>query len=159
MFWWYCIIGCDGQICHPPRKWHHNWGVAKWVLWCFLLCVQFWILLDRALCFDDISSLDVLVRSVLPLGSGTPTGMPCARLCKIWLTHQTKKWKQGRVQSCIPLENWLTLWLHGCMYETATFNAEMWQSEYSDDFSCVSSFEDCWIGPYVLMIFHHWMWW
>ena len=29
----------------------------------------------------------------------------------------------------------------------------MLQSEYFDDFSCASSFEYCWIGPYVLMMF------
>ena len=159
MFWWYFIIGCDGEICPPCRKWYTNCGgqhqvgknltnpsnkkmktghspvlhpfeklvdtgapwlcmitatfkcriVAKWVLWWFLMCFQFWRLLDRALCFDDISSLGVMVRSALPLGSGSTTGV--------------------------------------------------WQSEYFDVFSCVSSFEDCWLGPYVLMIFHHWMWW
>ena len=208
MFWWYFIIGCDGQICHPPRKLYHNWGVAKWVLWCFLLCFQFWILLDRALCFDDISSLDVMVRSVLPLGSGTPTVVACTRFHKIWLTHQTKNWKQGRVLSFIPLRtDWHWGSMVACM-KTATFkcrNVSKWvliwfllcvqfwrlldralcfddissldvmvrsaiplgsctttgvlQSEYFDVFSCVSSFGYCWIGPYVLMIFHHWMWW
>ena len=110
------IIGCDGKICHPPRKWHHNWGVAKWVLWCFLMCFQFWRLLVRALCFDDISSLDVMVRSVLLVGSGTPTVVACARLVKIWLTHQTKNWKQARVQSFILLKNWWTLGIHGCIW-------------------------------------------
>ena len=159
MCWWYFIIGCDGQICHPPRKWYHNWGVAKLVLWCFLMCFQFWRLLVRALCFDYISSLDVMVRSVLLVGSGTPTVVACARLVKIWLTHQTKNWKQARVQSFILLKNWWTLGIHGCIWKLQCSSAEMWQSESFDGFSCAFSFEGCWVGPYVLMIFHYWMWW
>ena len=166
MFWWYFIIGCDGKICPPCRKWYTNCGglcqvgqnlinpsskklktgqspvihpfeklvdtgdpwlhmitamfkcrnVAKWVLWWFLMCFQFWRLLGRALCFDDISSLDVMVRSVLLVGSGTPTVVACARLVKIWLTHQAKNWKQARVQSFILLKNWWTLGIHGCIW-------------------------------------------
>ena len=124
MFWWYFIIGCDGQICHPPRKWYHNWGVAKLVLWCFLMCFQFWRLLVRALCFDDISSLDVMVRSVLLVGSGTPTVMASTRLVKIWLTHQTKNWKQARVLSFFHLRNWLTLQTSMVVYDNCKFQVQ-----------------------------------
>ena len=160
MFWWYFIIGCDGKICPPCRKWYpncdcqhqvgqnlinpsnKNWKQARVQSFFHL---RNWLTLQTSMVacdncnfqvqkcckseycddfpcassFEDwwiwpyvlmmCPSLDVMVRSVIPLGSGTTTGV--------------------------------------------------WQSEYFDVFSCVSSFEDWWLGPYVLMIFHHWMWW
>ena len=73
-------------------------------------------MLVRALCVDDISSLDVMVRSVLLVGSGTPNCDGQHQVGQNLINPSNKKLKTGQSPVLFPFEKLVdTPDLHGCM--------------------------------------------